>query len=293
MRKLTIGILCLLMAVVTSAGPIRGLVDIGTGQEVPDADSRYVLAGITNQTATFSNLYAIGVASGVSQIEVVNWQSMTNYVAGISTPGLSNVLAISNDGGGQNITNVYEIWAHTVNVSSNSLNIGGIPLSQNTESQLVWNTEVVAQSGVSQNFGDNTTQAMGYVALDNLILDTLISSQELAHVFFGTANYGGDANGAYTNRNSPTNGHATYAYEGSSNAWYLFYITAVGAWSVQDNFGNTPLNMGWTNNVGGTGSVSGAFAVRQDGPPYPFDTGTLTSFVRLFLLVYVPFASPP
>jgi hypothetical protein len=81
MRRTLVGALCfLLAAVVASGGPIKGLVDAGTGLEVPNADARYLMVTTTNVQATFSNLYVIGVASGANPNQVVNWRSMTNYV---------------------------------------------------------------------------------------------------------------------------------------------------------------------------------------------------------------------
>ena len=66
-----------LLGVVSYGGPIKGLVDIGTGQEVPDADARYAVIGGTNSTAWFTNLYVEVSASNGTQ--VVNWQTMTNH----------------------------------------------------------------------------------------------------------------------------------------------------------------------------------------------------------------------
>jgi len=66
-----------------TAGPIRGLVDIGTGEEIPDADARYLRADTTNSTGWFTNLTVETDATGTTM--VVNWQTMTNYVVGVAS----------------------------------------------------------------------------------------------------------------------------------------------------------------------------------------------------------------
>ena len=83
----------LVTAVVTFAGPIKGLVDVGTGEEIADADLRYVLLANTNSVAWFTNLYV--VTDATAGTEVVNWNTMTNYVAGIpTTPPATNTTTL-------------------------------------------------------------------------------------------------------------------------------------------------------------------------------------------------------
>ena len=64
-----------------TAGPIKGLVDVSTGQEVVNADARYVQIVTTNSSASFTNLYVMVDASNAT--DVVNWQTMTNYIVGL------------------------------------------------------------------------------------------------------------------------------------------------------------------------------------------------------------------
>lgn len=60
MKKIGI-FLCVLMAVVPAfAGPIKGLVDVATGMEVPDADLRYVMIDSSGLTTNDSPTMEIG-----------------------------------------------------------------------------------------------------------------------------------------------------------------------------------------------------------------------------------------
>jgi len=73
-------IMAVAFATLVQAAPIRGLVDIATGIEVPDADARYLIKGVTNSLGWFDELYV--ETSATAGNEVVNWTTMTNYVAG-------------------------------------------------------------------------------------------------------------------------------------------------------------------------------------------------------------------
>ena len=64
MRRLKVYVLLavVLVAAYAVAGPIKGLVDIGTGQEVPDADARYELKG-TNTVETSQESVAFAASA--------------------------------------------------------------------------------------------------------------------------------------------------------------------------------------------------------------------------------------
>jgi hypothetical protein len=95
MKRLFLAIFCLLVAIHASAAPILGLVDGATGEEIPDADARYALAGATGLTTNDSPTMAAGTDwifalgsitnTATSGTDIVNWQSMTGYVATVSS----------------------------------------------------------------------------------------------------------------------------------------------------------------------------------------------------------------
>lgn len=53
MKKLAIALGYLLAVCSAYAAPIKGLVDVATGKEIPDADLRYMRVGITNSYGAF------------------------------------------------------------------------------------------------------------------------------------------------------------------------------------------------------------------------------------------------
>lgn len=101
--KLFFAIVSVLVAasVIATAAPIRGLVDIATGIEIPDADLRYAPLGGAGLTTNDSPVMGPGTVwsfslANVTNIadadgEIVNWQSMTNYIMGAVT-SLPNVV---------------------------------------------------------------------------------------------------------------------------------------------------------------------------------------------------------
>jgi len=92
-------------AMFVSAGPIKGLVDIGTGLEVPDADLRYAPIGGSGLSTNDSPVMAAGTEwtfalanvtnDATNATMVVNWQTMTNYVANLPSTNLITVADVS------------------------------------------------------------------------------------------------------------------------------------------------------------------------------------------------------
>ena len=75
----------------------RVLYDSSTAQSVA-FDSRILKNGVWQTEGTASN-----------GLEVVNWQTMTNYVGGAGLPNLASVLGAGNNADGRNITNLVDI----------------------------------------------------------------------------------------------------------------------------------------------------------------------------------------
>lgn len=100
MKRMLIAALIAVTATLAHAGPIRGLIDIATGIEVPDADARYALAGsglTTNDSPTMvsGTTWAFDSATvnttASNGLQVVNYQSMTNWVSGSFATNIPNV----------------------------------------------------------------------------------------------------------------------------------------------------------------------------------------------------------
>ena len=83
--KIHVIILAILLIpfVATYAGPIKGLVDTGTGQEIADADARYVLVSSTNESVL--PFFFVNVTNDVYNYASIGWFSheaiLTNVVA--------------------------------------------------------------------------------------------------------------------------------------------------------------------------------------------------------------------
>ena len=96
MKKLAV---CGLMALVALgsalAGPIKGLVDVGTGKEVPDADLRYLLVGVPVPYASSAGYATNSGTAGYATNETL--QTVTargsNTTQSLFLNGASNVLS--------------------------------------------------------------------------------------------------------------------------------------------------------------------------------------------------------
>lgn len=185
-----------LLSLTALSNPIKGLVDIATGREVPDADLRYLKVGVTNNTGYFTNLYVQTNAS--SDTQVVNWRTMTNWVVSQNYASTTNVTM----SGGvftmvANQTNQVVSYGTnfavavypTVTLGSNATDLAAVEIVERTTSnftfrvrnasgfvtsawQVVWNADVELGNG-----GAAGTAATNYVigfAIDGV--DAAVSS---------------------------------------------------------------------------------------------------------------------
>jgi hypothetical protein len=115
MRCVTLISVACLLAGAALAGPIKGLVDVGTGTEVSDADTRYYKTGTTNASGAFTSLIVENGPSG--NFDVVNYAALIN--AGFTgSVTIAEVLVAGDDAAGQSITNLGDVGiANTGNLT--------------------------------------------------------------------------------------------------------------------------------------------------------------------------------
>jgi hypothetical protein len=174
MKKFAVCGLMALMALGSAlAGPIKGLVDVGTGKEVPDADLRYLLVGVPVLYSSFAG-YATNAGTAATAGYATNETLQTITARGSNTTqslflnGASNVLSgnlfVS---GASNVieklyvnSGVFPLSAYGCNLGSLTLPFGnlymkgstiymdGVPMISVTNGEMVVAYPIVNSNGV-------------------------------------------------------------------------------------------------------------------------------------------------
>ena len=277
MKKLTaVALVCLLAACSAYAGPIKGLVDVGTGREVPDADARYMRIGITNSYGAFTNLDVLVTASNGTQ--VVNYQALSNYVA-THTAALPSNLVYSGSftNSGTTFSNLYVLISGTG--TYDVVNWYALTNYVGSHSSLLPSNLVFSTS--NNIYAAGTTQSVpnviaGYGMFTNLDVFVAATSGVMAVNWYALTNYVGSHSSLLPSNLIFSTSNNMYAvgttqsmpYLSVSNGLWLFgvAITNVDTNLVLYADGSQPLTADW--NVGG-------FAMTNLGTLLPSGSNTI------------------